>query len=130
MPFGRRPVAIPVALGGGTGCDHPCAAYTPLGSPGSSLPRKVAFSSRRSSPRKVASPKGKGVLQRRADGRGGAIRRMTIRAFSAVRRHRSLDRSVATAVENRGPEPGWILHQGYNFAVEKRGWKGGVVRLS
>jgi len=31
MAFGRRPVAIPVALGGGTGCDHPCAGVHTVG---------------------------------------------------------------------------------------------------
>jgi hypothetical protein len=51
-----------VALGGGTGCDQPCALGT-SGSPAFSPPRKVAFSSRRGSPRNVASPRGKGVLQ-------------------------------------------------------------------
>ena len=51
-----------VELGGGTGCDQPWGVETPFGSPGSASPRKVAFSSRRASPRKVASAKGKGVL--------------------------------------------------------------------
>ena len=40
----------------------------------------------------------KGCFARSADGRGGAVRRVTIRAFSAGWRHRTSIRSIATAV--------------------------------